>query len=109
MGAGGIPWVVALEGVADYECTWITLNGCIETMTCECAQQPRLSFEALDLHIRSVEAGPRFFSTPLGVVENSALAVAEGPDGTLVVVIASQEYDGSNPETRIRYVEVDTR
>lgn len=109
IGRNDVPWVVSLEAQARYDCEWGSRNACIETVTCDCAQQGILHFESLDLHLRTVEPLPRSYSVPLGVPHSSSLAVAARPDGVLVVAVSWTEPGNSGQtQTHLRYIELTT-
>jgi hypothetical protein len=108
-GHGGIPWVASLEGESDYRCEWQTLQGCFETAACDCARQATVRFGPLDLVLRSAEALPRTSRLRLAADRRDVLALAEGPDGRLLIALASSDIDASGSRaTRLRLLGFDT-
>lgn len=108
-GSEGESWVVSLEADADYRCEWVTVSGCFESLPCDCAQQPAVDYEPLELVLRSASAPSMPVVVPLAAEAGAELKVAERSDGQFVVVVTSLERGPDRQrQTRLRYLEVET-
>ena len=109
LGATDTPYLFSVVGDAKRHCEWQDVDGCIETMTCDCRQISVLDFQNLTLDVQAFGLTAQHFRLPLPSVEHVQLAAASRSDGILVAAVAYGEEAYQSPPTHIRFYGFDTR